>query len=49
MKKEYASPIIEILLTNAKDIFTASQTQPFDPSLDDEAIGGAGYDSGGWT
>ena len=49
MKKKYESPLIDFILFTTHDIITKSDASIIPPYMDDEAIGGSGYDSGGWT
>ena len=49
MKKTYESPLIDFILLSSPDIITKSDTSVVPPQFDEEALGGAGYDSGGWT
>ncbi len=49
MKQKYESPLIDIILFDSPDIITKSDTSVVPPQFDEEALGGAGYDSGGWT
>ena len=49
MKKEYESPLIDFILFSSQDIITKSDTSIIPQYMEEEAIGGSGYDSGGWT